>query len=203
MVIACIWLIAAPLCATTATESWEGDYTVLGMYGSGSPPIIAEAVASAPPDPIHGLQTLQLMDNSPSGTPQAYVAWIRGLVDGDQVTACIWRYDTTPGASPSCRIWAHWNDDPADINGYSGSAGGNADYGLGEGWDQTCWDWTVDPGDPHTGIVIEVRTYSEIGDTVWVDYLEVTAPDHAEIIMPVSASPVEGRSWTMIKGLYR
>ena len=63
------------------------------------------------PEPVHGgTYALKCVDDMPSGTPQGYLAWIRGLQDGDQVTAGFWRYDITPNASPSCRIWGHWND---------------------------------------------------------------------------------------------
>jgi hypothetical protein len=179
---------------------WECGYTVLGLYGTGDPPIIATNVGD--PDPVYeGLRSLRLEDNSPSGTPQAYVAWVRGLADGDTVSACIWRYDTTPGASPSCRIWAHWNDDPDDVNGYNGSAGGNDDYGPGTGWDQTCWTWYVETSG-HTGLVIEVRTYSNPGDTVWVDELIVDAPMTAEIVIPECDNPVNNATWSSIKALY-
>jgi hypothetical protein len=179
---------------------WEGGVPVLGMYGSGAPPILASF--GQPPDPYHGgVQSLRLEDNSPTGTPQAYVAWVTGLMDGDIVEASIWRYDTTPDASPSCRIWGHWNDDPNDVNGYSGSAGGNADYGPGTGWDNTLWSWTV--ADGHTGLVVEIRTYSNPGDIVWVDDMIVIAPEHATILVPEAMSPVEQRSWSIIKALYR
>jgi hypothetical protein len=88
------------------------------------------------------------------------VAWILGLSDGDEVTASFWRYDITPGSTPpSCRIWGHWNDDPEDVYGYSGSAGGNNDYGPGTGGDMVEHTWTVEEG--HTGLVGEVRTYSD------------------------------------------
>jgi hypothetical protein len=179
---------------------WECHYTVLGLYGSGDPPIIATNVGD--PDPVYeGLRSLRLEDNSPSGTPQAYVAWVRGLAPGDSVTACIARYDDTPDASPSCRIWGHWNDDPGDVNGYAGSAGGNSDYGPGAGWDVTCWTWNVaDTG--HTGLVIEVRTYSNPGDTVWVDELIVDAPMTAEIVIPDCENPVAEATWSSIKALY-
>jgi len=188
---------------TIVSESWEGTHTVLGMFGTGEPPIIAEAVADFPVDPVHGDQVLRLIDNSPSGTPQAFVAWVRGLLPGDTVEAILWRYDDTPGTSPSCRLWGHWNDDPEDINGYDGSAGGNDDYGPGTGWDQTSWTWTVPPEAAHTGLVIEVRTYSNPGDTIWVDALEVTAPLHATVLVPGDVSPVESRTWGVIKSLYR
>jgi hypothetical protein len=165
----------------TVTCGWEdGVTTIIGEYPPGE--IIATNVSS----PVHsGTRSLQLEDASPSATPQAFVAWITGLSGTDSVYASVWRYDDTPGASPSCRIWAHWNDDPADINGYAGSAGGNSDYGPGTGWDMTDYTWVNDG--THTGLVIEIRTYSNPGDTVWIDDLTVTIPDTAnfEQIVPV------------------
>jgi hypothetical protein len=179
---------------------WECHYTVLGLYGAGDPPIIATNVGV--PDPVwEGERSLRLEDNSPSGTPQAYVAWVRGLVGGETITACISRYDDTPGVSPSCRIWGHWNDDPEDVNGYAGSAGGNPDYGPGTGWDQTCHEWTNT--DMHYGLVIEIRTYSSPGDVVWVDELVIDAPMHAEIVIPDCQSPVTEATWSVIKALYQ
>jgi len=125
-----------------------------------------------------------------------------GLTDGDSVTASVWRHDTTPGASPSVRIWGHWNDDPSDVNGYHGSASGNDDYGPGTGWDQTAFTWTV--ADGHTGLVIEARTYSIAGDTVWIDDLHVEFPPTATLYIPVAgASATEPVSWTDVKALYR
>jgi hypothetical protein len=179
---------------------WEDGGIVLGLFGTGVPPIIATNVGA--PDPVFmGANSLRLEDNSPTGTPQAYVAFIWNLRDGDVVTAGFWRYDTTPAASPSCRIWAHWNDElPGNPDGNNGSAGGNEDYGPGTGWDYTYWDWTVSGG--HTGLVLEVRTYSNPGDTVWVDDLEVLAPDHAYIQFPAGPVPEETRTWGGIKALF-
>jgi hypothetical protein len=200
LVIAILLVLAPFASADSVTCGWEGGVPVLGLYGTGEPPIFA--TFSAPPDPCHGgLHSLRLEDNSPTGTPQAYVAWITGLADGDVVEATVWRYDTTPDASPSCRIWAHWNDDPLEVNGYNGSAGGNDDYGLGEGWDLVGWSWSVVDG--HTGLVIEIRTYSEPGDVVWVDDMTVMAPEHASILIPEAVSSVEDQSWSGIKAFYR
>lgn len=180
---------------------WEDGGTVLGLYGSGDPPIIATNVGA--PDPVFmEMHSLRLVDNEPSGTPQAYVAFIWNLVDGDVVTAGFWRYDVTPGAAPSCRIWAHWNDElPDNPDGYSGTAGGNNDYGPGTGWDYVSWDWTVTGG--HTGLVIEVRTYTNPGDTVWIDDVEVLAPEHAWIKFP-GPGPVanESSTWGGVKALF-
>ena len=84
-------------------------------------------------------------------------------------------YDDTPDAAPSCRLWGHWNDElPGNIDGYSGSASGESDYGPGEGWDYTSFIYTV--ADGHTGLVIEARTYSSPGDIVWLDDLHVEIP---------------------------
>ena len=180
---------------------WEDCGTALGMYGTGDPPILATNVID--PDPVHGgLHSLRLVDNSPSGTPQVYVAWVTGLVDGDSVYSSLWRYDVTPDASPSCRLWAHWNDDPTDVDVYSGSAGGNSDYGPGTGWDYVSYTWHVVEG--HTGLVIEVRTYSNPGDTTWIDDLRVWIPDTATLHIPIAgASATDPVTWTEVKSMYR
>ena len=174
-------VLSSAASAQTVTYGWEDGETVLGLYGDGTPPIIATNVGA--PDPVHGgASSLLLEDNSPSGTPQAYVAFIVGLQDGDEVTASFWRYDMTPVGAPSCRIWGHWNDTFCDIDGYDGSAGGNEDYGPGTGWDETSWTYTV--ADGHTGLIIECRTYSNPGDSVYIDDMTITAPDHAVVFTP-------------------
>ncbi|HPF32871.1 MAG TPA: hypothetical protein PK907_07625 [Candidatus Sabulitectum sp.] len=177
----------------TATCGWEGSDTILGSYG--------DIIASIDTDPVHGgSQSLKLVDDQASGTPQAFVAWVTGLSDGDVVTASFWRYDMTPSASPSCRIWGHWNDDPGDIEGYNGSAGGQEEYGPGTGWDMAEYSWTVVEG--HTGLVIEARTYSEPGDTVWIDDLTVTAPDGCTIVVPSDAQSLDSETWAAIKATF-
>lgn len=189
-----LWLPAVAL-AGTVQFGWEGPDTVLGMTGTGTPPILASLAG----DPVHsGSQALRLEDNSPTGTPQAFVAWVVGLAEGDEVTAGFWRYDTTPGTQPpSCRIWGHWNDSPDNLYGYHGSAGGNSSYGPGTGWDRTEHTWTV--ADGHTGLVVVVRTYSEPGDTVFVDDLEITAPPGATVWTPENYLSLQGTTWAGIK----
>lgn len=197
--LASLILVALPFTAmaVTATCGWEGTETVLALYGTGTPPINA----SISTDPVYsGSQSLCLEDNSPSGTPQAYIAWITGLDDGDTVSASFWRYDVTPATAPNCRIWAHWNDDPEDIMGYVSSAGGNDDYGPGTGWDMVEWEWTVIDG--HTGLVVEIRTYSVEGDTVWIDDLTVTAPDGASILVPEDFVSLDRNTWAGIKSSF-
>ena len=187
-------LVALPLAAmaATATCGWEGTDTVLGTYG--------DLVATIATDPVYsGSQSLEL-ERTGSSTPQAYIAWVTGLDDGDTVAASFWRYDVTPSVAPSCRIWAHWNDDPGDIYGFSGSAGGQSEYGPGTGWDMAEYEWTVEEG--HTGLVIEARVYSNPGDIVWIDDLTVTAPDGATIIVPDDFVSLNRSTWAGIKAAF-
>jgi hypothetical protein len=191
-------LIAAGLLVLTATaaaanplpvEEWETGATVLGLYGTGDPPIIA-TLATAPEPVYSGAYSLRLEDNSPTDTPQAYVAFIWGLSDGEQVSVYLYRYDDTPDASPSCRLWGHWNDElPGNPDGYSGSAGGNSDYGMGTGWEEVSYTWTVTGG--HTGLVIEVRTYSSPGDVVYIDEM---------VIIPSSSCTYQTPSYMIVSG---
>ncbi len=198
LLFAVVLLASAQLAfADTVTYGWEGTETVLALYGTGEPPMNV-AIAT---DPVHsGSQSLYLEDNSPTGTPAAYIVWVLGLQDGDEVTASIWRYDTTPSASPSCRIWGHWNDDPGDVMGYNGSASGETDYGPGTGWDETGYTWTV--ADGHTGLIIEMRTYSSAGDAVWVDDLSVTAPSGCTILTPDNFVSLQASTWAEIKAQF-
>lgn len=184
-----------PLAAFAATETcgWEGVETILSSYGD-----IDATIAT---DPVYsGSQSLKLEDQAASGTPQAFVGWVTGLDDGDTVAASFWRYDVTPSSAPSCRIWGHWNDDPTDIDVYSGSASGQSDYGPGTGWDLAEFEWTVVDG--HTGLVIEVRTYSSPGDIVWIDDLTVTAPDGATITVPDETVSLDRNTWAGIKAAF-
>jgi len=190
--------------AGTHTYGWEDGGTVLGFYGTNDDESdIMFVSATGSPDPVHsGSGSLKIEDNMTDGTPQAFVVFVWGLQFGDTVTGSFWRYDTTPSAAPSSRIWGHWNDDlPDDYFGYSGSASGQNDYGPGTGWDQATFDWTTMS---HSGLVIECRTYSSPGDIVYIDDLEVTIPDHASIMMP-SASFVgtDDTSFGSVKALFR
>ena len=196
-IFAVIMLLAASQIAIadyTENYGWEGTETILAMYPADS------ILAQISTDPVHGgSQSLYLERLCDPGTPQAYVAWIVGLQDGDEVTGSFWRYDITPSAPPSCRIWAHWNDDPSDVNGYNGSASGNSDYGPETGWDETSYTWTVVDG--HTGLVIEARIYSNSGDTVWIDDMAVTVPDHATVYTPGDVS-LDSGTWADIKAAF-
>ena len=197
-------LVAAAGATTVIDYSWEDGGDVLGIYSDPDlPSIFATNVASWDGDPVHsGNFSLRLEDNELSGTPQAFVALLWNLEDGDEITVGFWRYDVTPDAAPSVRIWGHWNDLlPDDVYGYSGSASGELDYGPGTGWDYTSFTFVVAG---NTGLVVEARTYSNPGDTVWIDDLHIEMPDHVYAQIP-GCSPVgvESESWGGVKALFR
>ncbi len=166
-----VGLMIAPCMARADDFGWEdGTSTILGMYPA------AAVTATNAVDQHHdgGARSLKLLRNSAT-TAEAFVAWVTGLTDGDVVTASFWRYDTTPGAGPSCRIWGSYTYG-GGINRYAGGAGGNESYGSETGWDQTSYTWTFDSdGGTRDGLRIEARVYSASGAIVWVDDISVTA----------------------------
>ena len=128
--------IALPAAANPLPDpwcDWEHGETVFYTSGDGDPAIVVTNDYPPEPAPYYdGSHALLLHDAAASGTPYAVVAYVFNLSEGNQVTAGFWRYDTTPGTYPSCRIWGHWNDAmPGDLTSYDGTAGGNEDYGPG------------------------------------------------------------------------
>jgi len=204
--VAMMLVVPAALADCSFNYGWEDGYTYLTIYQ----PDYAYGYNVGAPDPVHtGLRSLKLVDNTDPlrATPDVYICWIVGLTDGDQVTASIWRYDTTPGGSPSARIWAKYTPVGGDVDSYAGSASGNSDYGPGTGWDQTSYTWTFDSNsDARDGLGIAIRTYSNAGDTVWVDDLEVFIDSDTfcgQVYLPCNPVPVEAASWAQVKALYR
>lgn len=198
-------LAAAAQAQIIYTYGWENNGTVLGSYGNlVSPTNVATGADPIGPTtvtPHGGSAMLQVTESPHSGTPQAYVAFIENLADGDQVTASFWGWDLTPGASPSLRIWGHWARS-GDVTSYEGSAGGNNDYTDGSGWDQVSWTWQLDTTANPTAdaLVIEVRLYSTPSDgdystDFWADDLQVVAPATATVSFP-DPIPVELVSFT-------
>ena len=96
--------MAGAASAEVVDYGWEDAGDVLGIYPDPDlPSIYATNVADYDGEPVHGGNfSLKLVDNAESGTPQAYVAFLWNLQDGDMVTVGFWRYDDTPSGSPRC-----------------------------------------------------------------------------------------------------
>jgi len=196
-------LIAVPAAQATISVSygWEdGVGTILGSFGnlvddtnvSGVQPRIEGGVSvSDVPGPNGGNRYLHVAEDPHSSTPQAYVAYIEGLTDGDTIDASFFGYDDTAAGSPSMRIWGHYAVS-GDVNSYNGSAGGNNTYTDGSGWSQVSHQWTFDSdGGARDALVVELRLYStpSTDDPNHTDYfvddlyIEVSN-DNASITVP-------------------
>ena len=178
-----LMLASAAQATTTIDYDWEDGGTVLNVYPDPDlPSLIATNVTADGGNQVYaGAHSLRLEHNDPGETAVAYLAYLWNLQGGDEIAAGFYRYDDTPGALPLVRIAAHWNDElPGNPDGYDGVAGGNEDYGPGQGWDSTSWSWTVSDG--HSGLVIEARVNGDVGDVVWLDQLYITVP--AEVTLP-------------------
>jgi hypothetical protein len=199
--------------------SWEDGGTILSHYGNlvddtnVTGPQTGSQGSSLPgytcPGAFDGDSYLHVAEEPHSGTPQAYVAFVTDLVQGDVVTVGFYGYDTTPDGSPSLRIWAHYGTSD-DVDSYQGSASGNDAYTAGTGWDYIEHTWTFDDGaGTRDALIIEARLYSTPSTSdpdhtdYWIDYICVTAPMTAGVQFPGSGSPVDGSSWASIKSLYR
>lgn len=186
LILLTVLAVAVAANAGTVTYGWEdGVGTVLGSFGNLVNPINQSATVNS------GNYALQVTEEPHSSTPQAFLAFVEGLTDGDIIDASFFGYDTTPGASPSLRIWAHYAVS-GDVSSYAGSAGGNLDYTDGTGWSQVSHSWTFDSdGGARDALVIEARLYSTpstdpAGSTdYYIDDLSVTAPSTATITTPV------------------
>ncbi len=207
--LALIALAIPAVAQQTATFGWDdASVLALGYYGTpvdGDYPMLASLEDGTNVPVYAGTHSLMCVDHASGGTPQLFAAFVHNLRPGDEVIGTVARYDDTPDSSPSGRIWGHWNDSLGepweDINQYDGSASGQSDYGLGLGWDVTEFVWVVPEG--HQGLIIELRTYSVAGDTVWFDDLTITCPDHAFIRFP-GDDPVATQSTTLsgVKALF-
>jgi len=172
----------------TTSYSWEdGSGTILGSYGSNlaDPANVGTTSGVAPYD---GTRMLTVSESPNSGTPQAFIAWVTDLSAGQDITACFYGYDDTPGSSPSLRIWGSWSTNN-DITSYQGSADGNTEYTDGSGWSQICHTFSTNQEnwDQDEALVIQARLYSSSGadQTVYfIDLVEVTAPNGSTVNYP-------------------
>ena len=160
----------------TGHWDWEdGASTILGSYGN----LGYAANVFDPLNSGHG-NVLEIHEDPIGSTPQAFVAWITGLTDGDIVTGSYWGLgDKDSGQFAATRIWGHYTSAGGDIDSYDGSAGGNSTYSGAE-WTflEKTWTFNGDGGN-HGGLVIEARIYGYSGGsyTTWIDDLNVSVDD--------------------------
>ena len=156
----------------SGSYDWEDGGTILGSYGN-------LGYAANVLDPLGGGSNVLEIHEDPIGsTPQAFVAWITGLTDGDEITGSFWGLgDGVTDAKT--RIWGHYTTAGGDIDAYDGSAGGNSTY-SGADWTflEKTWTFNGDGGN-HGGLVIEARLYSYSGGsgTAWIDNLNISVND--------------------------
>lgn len=210
----CVVLFVAALLLVPASAnaeqvkcySYEDGGTITGSYGNLVDPTNVTGPQTGSkgdvppltwtcPGAHSGDRYLHVAEEPHYSTPQAYLAFISGLQDGDIVTASYWGWDDEAAdPSPSLRIWAHYSDHTCD--GYKGSAGegiDNTGYTNGIGWEQmsASWEYGVS-GTPYEGyasLVIEMRLYSspttgEYRTDYWADDVCVTIPDYATVYFP-------------------
>jgi len=190
-------LISMPVfAAQTMTFDWEdGTSTCLLTY-LGANVVNTDEYAQS------GTRSLKIWEDPLGSTPYAVVWWVTGCAQDDTIDANFYVYDTTPAASPSGRIWAHYTDDPMDIDSYAGSASGNSTYSDGTGWSNLAFQWVFDSdGGLRDGIAIEARIYSGSAGSqdsiIWVDNTYIrTSSDLATIHNAAGAVPVELASFT-------
>ncbi len=192
-----VFILTSPASATiTADFGWENGATVMGYYGTnvffdnvmGPQTGLNANVPYDCPGPNSGTHYLKMEENPHSGTPQGYVGFIEGLTDGDVITATLYFYDITDGASPSGRLWGHYGVS-GDVNSYSGSPGTGSDYSLGTGWNQVSASWTFDSAlNTRDAWILEARIYSSpstdatVASDIFIDDLHVeVSNDNATI----------------------
>jgi len=215
IIFAAACLLTTPvMAAQTYTYDWaDGDADFLGCFTNdvvGTPQVYANHTGSAG-------SGLVLVKNSylSDGVAQAFVAAVWNLQDGDQVTVSLWRYDSS-SAMPYHRLWAHYNDalvQASDARGQDmevddGNCQGNNSFGLQNGWEQFTHTWTI--ADGHTGLVIDAAIFGDLNATIYVDDIEITVPDHADVRLPNAiyaaggeVTPVDAATWTAVKAIFR
>ncbi len=125
--------------------------------------------------PYAGDRMLYLKQGSPSGTPQAWVAFIENLEDGDEVNVSMFAYDDEPDGNPGTRICAHGaiSGDPSSVVNQFG--GQNQTFTSGIGWEQLNETWVFDSlGGQRDAMMIQVRLYASGEDNeFYVDEISV------------------------------
>lgn len=214
LLMAACMLAGSAMAAQTYTYDWaDGDANYLGSFGS---EMIASTALSANHTAGGGYGLVLTKNNfAQNGNAMGFLAAVWELEAGDEVTFSVWRYDPTIG-EPYFRLWAHYNN--ALVNAHSalgldmqtddGNLMGTMAFGVQNGWEQFSYTWTIEAG--NTGLVIDAVLYGEWGDEIWVDDIEITVPDHANVLLPNAYYPAAGETvaidletWTSVKSIFR
>jgi len=174
----------------SGSYDWEDGGTILGSYGN-------LGYAANVANPMGTGNVLELHEDPVGGTPQAYVAWITGLTDGDIIDVSFLGLGHNDTGMSSTRIWGHYTTAGGDITGYDGSAGGNSAYSGAE-WTLLAHSWTFNgDGGNHGGLVVEGRIYTTSGDngSTYIDDINVNVIDtdnSGGIVIHFAAVPAPG-----------
>jgi len=197
---------AAQLSATTISSGWEwsdrqsNEAAVHGDQGRLQPVIgyegsIGEVTTVTDPDVCRTDDNCLKATESPiSGTPALYLAWVTSLNPGDVVTASFW---VKGGYSAKATIWGHFTNDDDDYNSGATDVGGTTYGGLGGGWDELSYSWTITTY--NSGLVIEAKMYCYDDDdnTIYIDDLTVTVePYSASSNALIASSPAYESSFS-------
>ena len=173
-----------PVVYDTYTYGWEDGFSdVLDLSGN-----IYEPQNAIDPNGLSN--SLQVQHYPVSGTPTVDIAWIKGLQDGDKITASFRTYDVTPGVSPSVKIAAAYADS-VNLLSDLGSAGEGAEYSgdPNNAWTTLEQEWTFGGnGIGADAMMVQALFFSDREDPndqlYWIDDLVVTVPDHCTVVFP-------------------
>ena len=213
---------SAATAQTTVNYGWEdGTGTILGSFTGGNDNLAAANVtggseidygtADVPQStytvgPFEGDRLLQLTEAPPSGTPNAVLAFVDNLVDGDTVEYSFRAFDPTDGRSPSVSSNAVYTTE-GNPNSFAGFATPQQDFLAGTGYLLNGTSFTFDDGemDDRTGAAIRASLFAPSATPAdgsydfFIDALSVTVTSSsptASITLPdgsvtlVNAAPI-------------
>ena len=128
----------------------------------------------------HGKYSLLLTEDPEFGTPEAYIAHVKNLETGDQVTVTVFINPYSDGLAKG-RLWAHYSTD-SDPDTVLLNADGNYQYAEMWTWNSLSFTWTVPAG--YTALVPKIRLFSLGQNYLFVDDVTVTVPKHAVVVLP-------------------
>jgi len=187
------------------TYGWENGGVHLGK--SGNLKSAANVGVENGVTPRDGSAMLSLTGDSVSGNaPEAYLVWVAGLTEGDQVTASFWVHGQSDnGVNSSGRVWGGYTSASQISSQSKGSASGNSAYGGGNAeWEQISHTWTVAADKEALNIKARVYAGSATTETIYIDDLQVTVsnPNATVTLPPANAAPVAnaGQAQTVNEG---